>query len=201
MSGHIEAVVNREVVDPKLQKKDGVLWWRVVTCPLEGCNHFKKAKAWSMFGPDDVRSYLKHHLIYCSAEPHCHVTEEDADILCHNAEIIKEEWTLAERKEYARHNEIPEQPPAKKRRHDQLNDPPTSTASGSTAAPVIPMHDVGALVAVAARTPRNPQLLVDALERAEVAMRTALHQSLVHARHMQNEIVIVQEALRALGRA
>ena len=157
-----------------------------------------------MFGPDDVKSYLKHHLISCSAEPHCHVNEEDADILSDNAEVIKEEWTLAERKEYAshnmRHNEIPEPPPAKKRRHDQLNDPSTSTASSSTAAPVIPMHDVGALVAVAARTPRNPQLIIDALERAEVAMRKALHQSLVHARHMQNEIVIVQEALRALGR-
>ena len=56
MSGHIEAVVNREVVDPKLHKKDGVLWWRVANCPLEGCKHFKKAEAWSMFGPDDVKS-------------------------------------------------------------------------------------------------------------------------------------------------
>ena len=67
MWSHVPAEVNYEVWDPKLDEAF-VEWHRVETCPIEGCTHFKNAKAWSLESAEKAIAYCKHHLITCSAE-------------------------------------------------------------------------------------------------------------------------------------
>ena len=64
------AAINREFVDPKLDQ-EFVAWCSCAEgCPIHGCTTFANCKQGSMINEDQIKQYVKHHLVRSTAANH-----------------------------------------------------------------------------------------------------------------------------------
>ena len=96
----IKAEVNHEETDPQLDNLLALSWYKADKCPIEGCRHFKKAKAWSMVSEENVVAYLKHHLMRCTGEGHT-LSRREADDVVEGVLIDVAFWEYDDRKQWA----------------------------------------------------------------------------------------------------
>jgi hypothetical protein len=256
---NVIAEVNREAFDPMVDEQT-VFWWKAEECPVDGCKHFKNAKAWSMQNQESVIAYVKHHLLTCNAPDH-HISVEAADALLDGFTVDMEEWSLADRKQY-HSDQTNWQPRGAKRERPWRDDDRGERgveSRGFAAPPLVPTppafppaefvsHVASAVVAKLATDglvappptkypPATPPIfgppfgappfgsassasspaallnappliqvsmlgdqggvkfLADSLVRSEAAIKAAMQQCITNARNLQNELLVVQEAL------
>ena len=60
---------NSELVGPCIATET-VYWFSCKRCPIEDCPSFTNCNPWSMFGEDNVKCYVKHHLMKSSSPEH-----------------------------------------------------------------------------------------------------------------------------------
>ena len=96
-----DAWLDREDDYPELTR----VYWKIEGCPCaEKCSKqaWNKVWAWSFLGEDEVKRYVKHHLMRSSNH---HMSADDADGVLDGVNAVIYEETYDEREEYRKHVE------------------------------------------------------------------------------------------------
>ena len=93
---------NSELVGPCIATET-VYWFSCKRCPIEDCPSFTNCNPWSMFGEDNVKCYVKHHLMKSSSPEH-ELNEENAQVMVSFLDVEVDEWMIEERRKWAEEN-------------------------------------------------------------------------------------------------